>query len=140
MSHTMQHEAEIPTGVPGLVLWRWPRMTFTINGVKRRSRSYSVTHQQSGMALLPAGNGAARHRLTMSDAMEDARKLGDVRWRGKPFDWTQPADQFPSRVRTACWAVAGFIIIGRKPHDKATVDWAERNNINLTLTPLEKAS
>lgn len=129
----LKPEAVIPTSVPGLVLWRYPRMTFTQkDGTKKRSRSYSLTHEPSGFALLPGGGNYSKHFLTLAPALKAARQLGDVRWRGKPVDWTAPADQLPDRARVACFTVAGFRMLFER-YDKETLAWADRNGIDLTF-------
>jgi hypothetical protein len=129
-------ERVIDTPVPGLVLWQWPRRTIIHPATKekRRARTYSLTHEASGYALLPGADGKIKATTTIADGIACAVKLGDVRWRGRPVDWTKPLAELETvrRIRLSCMVVAGWrVVLGG--YDAETHRWAERNGINLGL-------
>jgi hypothetical protein len=124
----------LATSVPGIVLWKWPRRTLTHSktGAKKRTQSYTVTHEPSGVNLLPAGNGHGKACLTIKEATRLVEMLGDLPYRGKPVDWTQPVEvlQKIDRVRLACLFVAGWRSFS-SGYDKPMREWAARNGIEL---------
>lgn len=132
-------ERIIPTDVPGIVIWQYSRRTVQIGNEKRRTRVYSVTHEPSGVALLGGGGseGAVRMAPSLAQARAAVAKIGDVQWRSKPLDWTQPVEVLRDndRVRSALLAVAGFRVVAPCKFDKATREWADRNGIELEWKP-----
>lgn len=138
-SLTIRLERVIPTPVPGLVIWKFPRRRFEVwlardaSGRHRkrkvRSVTYSVTHESSGHSVM-----SGRHTLRLDQAMRLALALGDLPWHGRPVDWTLPIEELRKidRVRSATIAAAGFV--GFTPvRDKVLNEWAARHDIKLTL-------
>ncbi len=129
----IHRDAVLPTATPGIVLWRYPRHVIRYrDGSSVRSRSYSVTHEPSGTALLSGTDGQARHATDAAAARHAAAVLGDVRHRGRPFDWTRPIEAIKDdrRARLACLLVGGWRLLSER-YDAETIAWAERNGIKL---------
>lgn len=134
-------EAVLQTSVPGIVIWRYRRRTVTVDGQKRRTKTYSVTHEPSGYAML-AGTRGAKHALSLAQALGAVEQLGDVRWRGKRFDWTQPIEAIIANDRAwmACLYVGGWKVVSPERIEKATREWAARNGLELDWRPKPKES
>lgn len=116
----------IVSPTPGLVVWRYPRRYS--KDLKRSVRTYVVTHEPSGFALV------GRARITKQAALGDCVALGDLKWRGKPFDWTQPTDAIKAnkRAQLASLSIGGFIVLGEKL-DEEFVAWGARNGVKVTI-------
>lgn len=119
-------DARIPTHTRGIVLHHFARCYRP--KMKRAAALYQLAHEPSDTPFL------GRARTSMKAALADAAALGDLRWKGKPFDWTQPADAINNieRARLALYAVSGFVIVSGV-RDKELLAWGERNNVKVAI-------
>lgn len=129
MADSRDHDLVIRTDVPGIVIWRYPRSMS--KQLARRVRVYVLTHEPSGLGMMMANEGNVRGRVTQGDAMNDARALGALTWKGKAFDWTQPADVIMKNERAmgACRALSGFVTLGKV--DPVLATWGADHDVKV---------